>query len=123
MFPFLITEPKQSERHRGPAMRACGVWFASAGLSGNFRAVEMDSMRNLYRPFRKFMATAAVFAMLFAYNAFASNATDGKRAANEQAEIFRKAAKTIAPSVVNVTALGKVNSPGGIATDELGLPF
>ena len=51
------------------------------------------------------------------------DALAGKRAANEQAEIFRKAAKAIAPSVVNVTAMGHNSRFSDISIDKYGWPF
>jgi len=49
----------------------------------------------------------------------------GKKVATEQAEIFRYAAKTIGPAVVNVTTMQHVRQRegGGLQFDELGMPF
>ena len=50
----------------------------------------------------------------------------GKKWATEQAEIFRNAAKTIAPTVVNITTLAKVKyaEGGGFGIDNFtGMPF
>ena len=54
-----------------------------------------------------------------------ADAPKGKQLANKQAEIFRHASKIIAPAVVNITTLQRVRvrEGGGIAFDELGLPF
>ena len=49
---------------------------------------------------------------------------EGKRIATEQSEIFRKAARTIAPSVVAITTLQKVRmQEGGEFRIENGMPF
>src|SRR5690242_6591878 len=50
---------------------------------------------------------------------------EGKRIASEQAEIFRKSAKAIAPAVVNITTLQRVRyqEGGGFAFDDFGMPF
>ncbi|HEY3320680.1 MAG TPA: trypsin-like peptidase domain-containing protein [Planctomycetota bacterium] len=50
---------------------------------------------------------------------------EGKRIATEQAETFRRAAKTIAPSVVSIVTLERVRyaDHGGLSLDGFGMPF
>ncbi|MFH0938818.1 MAG: trypsin-like peptidase domain-containing protein [Planctomycetota bacterium] len=50
---------------------------------------------------------------------------EGHKAITDQAKIFRNAAKTIAPSVVNITTLARIRvaEGGGFGIDNLGVPF
>jgi len=55
----------------------------------------------------------------------AADGSEGKRAANEQAETFRNASRVIAPAVVAITSLQRVRfqEGGGFGVDDLGMPF
>lgn len=54
-----------------------------------------------------------------------ADAKDAKKAVSAQAELFRNAAKVIAPSVVAITTYQHVRyqEGGGIQFDDFGLPF
>jgi serine protease Do len=54
-----------------------------------------------------------------------ADGANGKKAATEQAEIFRNASKLIGPSVVNITTLARVRfaEGGGLDFDDFGMPF